>query len=393
MITQDETREKTVSVLREIYLNCCENLFPQRAKGFRFTITLVPFLVVGMFLADQLNNYLKSLGFSPKDSVFISGMCFGLLFVLFESTYSERKRQPRINFSKYPDIKPVLDQCVKDGMNERCSNDVPALVIGGEIFFLVHYLISRYERRRLVAENLTGWVLLNTDGEIIQSTELFLKAFKVLMHSRIGGLNGQRSYTEKKSLFNWIRRRHLPRAIRFLNWRIWNYESEHLIYIYQMLSDKLVDLQTALNEVYDFLDVQEKIRKLLGYSYGTEYLYEDALVVEKLNQAFVEYMQAAYIPQLLELNFDVDTLVTGLRQESFWDFLWLSKWSFRTIQKAVGMVLQFVQTIQTDEMLKEYEWQAYVDRLKYIRDQGIPIVEIGEFSEEFPHSAGVSHGG
>jgi hypothetical protein len=150
-----------------------------------------------------------------------------------------------------------------------------------------------------------------------------------------------------------------------------------------MMNDGVIQ-STVLDDVYKIFNDKEKVRKAIGYSFGSRYCLEDARVEEKIYRTFSRYMKAAYVPELNTLNNIVNEMKIEVNKNVFWVFRGLTRKALSTIQQANTLIAYNIMEAGQTGVAQEWEWKAYVDRLKYARQLGIPIVEIGEFSEEYP---------
>jgi hypothetical protein len=377
--------------LRQEYYLSRYQMVPKRAKGADFNKAWGPwFLLLFLFLMPTMCYSIEVLKMDRTLFKYVFALILLGLVSLLQRFISAKYLLPRALRKQYPLVYKTIDKIVDAGILEKCDTTFPALEIDGKVLFLVNYYtqIEAYLPR-----NLTGFVLVDKDGAVIQSTDLFQKAFLVTALFRLCTVDMQSYDYGMKDKISIIRRYNLRFPPRFLAWRKWSFETEGMVDLYNQIAPDLRILDEVITELNGYRNHRAVIQEKLGYAYGNRFYLEDARVLQELIDSFSAYMKAAYVPRLLALNFGLDAFLVGMRREPFWQFLWLSRRSVASLQTAVSYLLHMIDGECHVTTPEPYEWQAYVDRLKYVRKLGIQIMEIGDFCEEFPHSAGVSHGG
>jgi len=121
-----------------------------------------------------------------------------------------------------------------------------------------------------------------------------VKAFLTYNFGLIGAVSGQNtaigerwSLTENINIY-------IPRSEKALKMMRNYFENNGCLYDWQGLQDCMPGLHTAAKDALTIYDSRENFRKSIGYSFGYEYLYEDAVQELNMRHAFCKYMIAAH---------------------------------------------------------------------------------------------------
>lgn len=358
---------------------------PQRKGGIYYQTVHAPFIIIGVLLVLVEMFYLIIIGFEYKALIFIIGVAILYVFAYWpEEIYHEHKRWPRIVLPQFPKLKPVIQRLVKPNVGEMGTLYVPILDINGEEFFIARYIVRQGWWESKMSVDFKGAILLNQNGEIIQSTDLMLLAFLAFSNSCTGSVNNQKMDFGVAQNIKDTRRTFLPIAKWFLSMHKWQFEKAGMTEQWNCLMNGMEIQRKALADAYEVFADKDKVRKAIGYSFGTRYYLEDARVEAKIYRSFGNYMRAAYRSDLNNLNQTIQDSEEKIACNEFWLLKWLTNKAISVIKFANILIMDPVVGADWYGVPREWFWQAYVDRLKYARNLGLPIVEIGEFSEEYP---------
>jgi hypothetical protein len=87
-------------------------------------------------------------------------------------------------------------------------------------------------------------------------------------------------------------------------------------YDWNHLLESIPDLIEAGKSALAIYDAREKFRKSMGYSFGYEYHYEDALLEYKMRQAYCKYMYAEHYKVINNTRVYVANIITQIELES-----------------------------------------------------------------------------
>lgn len=376
---------RNIEELKEKYIRARRGRVPMRQKGKYYQSIQVPFLILGVFLLFVESAISFMTGFVNKEFWMVVGV-FTIYVCAYwpEEIYHDQKRWPRIVLPKFPKLKPVIESLVKPDTGEVCTLHMPILEINGENYFSEIFLVRQKWWQIKIKVDLKGSVLLNSEGEIIQSTDLMLLSYFVFANACTGSVNIQKKDWGVSQNIKDTRRWYLPLARWVLSMQKWQFEKAGIADQWQELMYGMDIQRRALAEAMEIYTDKDQVRKAIGYSYGSLYHLEDARIEEEIYRSFGNYMREAYRTDLNNLNMVVKYISDRLRKEYFWLFKWFTRKAISTINLANTLIMIPVVEADWYGVPREWEWKAYVDRLKYARELGLPIVEIGEFSEEYP---------
>lgn len=370
--------------LRELYLEVRSKKIPSRIKGVNFLYIALPLGILGFLLTVYELFYFTSIHVSEQIYSIIAFILIWLFMIFPEEFYSERKRLPRKIYPQYPKIEPMLKSLEQPGTREVHSTNVPELDINGDIYFLVGFVIRQKWWELQETVELTGYVLLNSNCEIVQSRDLFLQAYQVLLHGGSGNLGMQRHDYDNKQQYKWMKNKTIPGAIKLIREQKSHFENSRMAETWRDLNSRLDILAEAISEGYKYIEDKDKICNAIGYSFGTRFYLEDAMIEDEIHHIFSKYMNDAYVSELNYINKTAKELQDGIKNNLIWFRKFAVLNALMQIRKAIMMIAyNIVQASQTG-IPHHFEWKGYVDRLKFARQLGLPIIEIGEFSEEYP---------
>lgn len=293
-----------------------------------------------------------------------------------EYFYHQEKRRGRYLRKHYPAVYRAIPRLKEKG--EHTSFDAPPLHIDGKTYFLVTYYFRQpwWERRLWV--QLSGWAVLDEQGNVIQDAELFAKAFLTMGYADFGAVETQKRKEGERRELRFALKKYLPRLERFFRKRerfekhgmmeAWNYVTQAFPSLYQMVKDAL-----------EFYDVNDKIMEAIGYSFGYEFWYEDAVHAEKIYRAFGQYMNLKYTR--LNVNTQFHILKTSAEMtHRFSPGRYVLKLGWETLYQ----VYNLTRYALFKGIPSEFEWQAYVNRLEVARKKGFRVIERAPLPEGYP---------
>jgi hypothetical protein len=374
------------------YCQLLNRELPQRAKGIPHKNIGGPLVALTFSAISCIVIYFMMSGRGGSVSMFLMSFAAILLFLyLPEQFYDRRARTKRYSFRKYPVLKAAINQLLKKENSEVCTNDVPVLYIDGAKLFLVGYVVRQKWWELQPAAKLTGWVLLNEKGQTIRSTQLFSKAFLTLMHAYTGDTRVQaRDFRDQAELLE-QKIRYVWRAEKFLGWQKKRFENLGKLEMLQKALDSVQYLNAAIDDILTVFSFRAQLRKSIGFSFGLEFYYEDAIHTEKVYRAFSEYMKTKYFSRIVELNNLMADLRDVVNESSSWPFRYFTYMAILKIRDVGISVLGWVKYYEHDGIFGKDEWAVYVDRLRYAALHNAPIVNVGEFSEEYPYNGQLYH--
>jgi hypothetical protein len=378
--------------LRAKYDQLVNQELPQRAKGIPHKNIGGPLVALTFSAISCIVIYFMMNGRGGTVSMFLVSFAAILLFLyLPEQFYDRRARTKRYSFRKYPALKAAINQLLKKENSEVCTNDVPVLYIDGAKLFLVGYVVRQKWWKLQPAAKLTGWALLNEKGQMIRSTQLFAKAFLTLMHAYTGGTRVQtRDFRDQAELLE-QKIRYVWRAEKFLSWQKKRFEKSDKLEVLQKALDSVQYLNAAIDDILTIFNFRDQLRKSIGFSFGLEFYYEDAIHTEEVYRAFAEYMKTKHFSRIVELNNLMADLRDVVNKASSWPLRYFTYMAILKIRDVGISVLGWAKYYEHDGIFGKDEWIAYVDRLRYADLHNAPILNIGEFSEEYPYNGQLYH--
>ncbi|MCG2784476.1 MAG: hypothetical protein L6461_05175 [Anaerolineae bacterium] len=291
-------RENNLEELRKEYFQFLEKQLPLRARGVPYQkistptgltlLVLVLFIIPFAVLVFGWGPYLLE---NPLvHAIILAVVVFGFVKIP-PYFYHEEKRNRRWARKNHPHIYKTIYRFGERNKKDKMVVGVRLLRINEKIYFLGPYVRQRWWEN---IATLTGFVLLNEQGEVVEDEELFTKAFLTYNYGIIGAVTGQNIamgevHTLKESLNIYV-----PRSEKVLKMQRSYFEHNGDLHEWQSLVDYLPNLYEAARDALTIYDGREKFRKSMGYSFGYEYHYEDAVEELEMRQAFFKYMLAAH---------------------------------------------------------------------------------------------------
>jgi len=218
----------------------------------------------------------------------------GMYFVLVISPgyfYDNKRRTRRWAKKHYPHIYKLIYRFKEKEKKDRMVVGPCLLKVEGQGYFLGPYA------RQLPGEKLatiTGFVLLTEKGELADDEGLFAKALLTHNYSIIGAVSGQDIASAERQALRESSRIYAPRSEKVLKILKNYFDQCGYLYEWQTLLEYLPDLFAAAKDAFTIYDGREKFRKAMGYSFGYEFRYDDAVQEMEMRQAFSKYMLAAH---------------------------------------------------------------------------------------------------
>jgi hypothetical protein len=290
--------EMSIEKLHDEYFQLLGRQIPQRVKGIPYqkiigpsgltwlflTFFVCPFITV-IFRLDIVEDNMILL------VVYVVFTCFFLL--LPGMICDEGKRTARHAKRYYPHIYKKNSSLAERRKGEAMVPGLPVLNVEGNSYYLSYYVIQHKWKRNPNPE-ITGYVVANNDGEWLIDEEIFTKAFLTYNFGLIGAVSGQNiAITERLYLAENIKI-YLPRSEKVLKMQRTYFKGSGHLNTWQALLDLLPGIYAAGKDGLTIFDGRERFRKSIGYSFGYEFLYEDAVQEQQMRQVFCKYMLAAH---------------------------------------------------------------------------------------------------
>jgi hypothetical protein len=279
---------------RSEYYQLLNRELPLRAKGVPYGRISGPLallmLFAGLFVVPFFALFFK---LSEYKIFVVLAIMVVFLLLLPREYYSDAKRSVRYVKKNFPFIYKRFQKITQRDMGEVMTPSMPILKIEGEAYFMGYYVLHQKQGNTLSAR-ITGYALSNGQGQWVEDEELFAKAFLTYDFSLLGSITSQNiSATEQRELKEVINI-YTPRSEKLLIRQRKVFEKSNLLSNWQEVINRLPALYVAGREALTVFDALEKYRRSIGYSFGREYLYEDAMEALKMRQAFSKYMVAAH---------------------------------------------------------------------------------------------------
>lgn len=377
---------KTAQEYYQEFLALKDMPIPQRARGFKLTRIVfwqLNLFIVVIVLAFPVLKWARSI----SEVLFLAfGLAIGwLVWLLPEQFFYEEYRRKRHLKRKYPQVHRAVLRLRNKG--ESILWDIPPLYIEGKPYFLVSYFFRQrwWERRPWV--RLTGWMLFDAAGNPVQDAQLFAKAFVTMAYADEGAIATQDRSEQLIIELRFALKKYLPRAERLLKRKEEFLRSEGLAYEWQELMKRFPLFYEAVKDSVTFYDVRIKFAKAVGYSFGYEFYYEDAVHMEKVYRAYGEYMRLRYLQDLITA---LDPHLVKLWREARWNFI--DRYVLNMLGQTLHMVIkQFIWFPLDDGKPTVSEWEAYVQRLEVARQKGFRIIANGDLPEKYPFKGALYH--
>jgi hypothetical protein len=373
-----------ISGLKETYINARSRNYPLRCKGRDYQSIQMPFLGIGVILFFVELYCLSLLGINNREISILLGAFTLYIFAYWpEGIYHDQKRWPRMINSKYPKLKQVIGRLVKPG-GEEATYNIPILEINGKEYFLPKYIVKQKWWEMKMKADLKGTLLFDCEGNIIQSSDLYLLSYFVFANACTGSVNIQKIDFGVAQNIKDTMKRFLPLAAWFLRMQKWQFEKACMLDQWNGLMNGVEMQKRGLADAVGKYDDKDKVRKAIGYSFGSRYYLEDARIEAYVYHTFGRYMRAAYRQEINILNKLIKDTEEKISSNSNWFFKWFTCKALASLSFANILITAPVVDADWFGIPRDWEWQSYVDRLKYARELGLQVVEIGEFSEEYP---------
>lgn len=377
---------KTAQEYYQEFLELKDVTLPQRARGFK--LTTIRFWQINFFLLEfALFFPILRWARSISEALFlIFAAIVGWLGWSFpDNFYDQELRRKRYLKRKYPQVYRAVLRLRNKG--ETILWDIPPLYIEGKPYFLVSYAFrQRWWERRLWVR-LTGWMLFDAEGNPVQDAQLFAKAFVTMAYADTGAVTTQERNEQMIIELRFALKKYLPRAERLLKRKEEFLRSEGLTYEWQELTKRFPLFYQAVKDSMNLYDFSMKFAKAIGYSFGYEFWYEDAVHAEKVYRAYGEYMRLRYLQDLITA---IDPHLKKLWHEVRWNFV--DKYILNLLGQTLEMVIKWCIWYPLDRGKPTVsEWEAYVQRLEVARQKGFRIIERSKLPEKYPFKGALYH--
>lgn len=289
--------------LRTEYFQRLEASVPQRAKGIPYGKISGPLgltlMALGFFVCPFVFGMLWPTFYAnATEKLYVYTIMAVMMFtflLLPERYYHEDHRTKRWAKKHYPQIYRLIYRFKERAKRDRMVVGPPLLHIEGKGYFF-----GLYARQRLWEQvaTITGFFVLDEQGQLVEDEELFVKAFLTYNYMVIGSVSGQNTDAMERLYFKENVNIYVPRAEKVLKKLRGYFDENGWAYEYNMLLDLLPGLYAAGRDVMHFQEGREKYRQAMGYSFGYEFYYEDAVQEMEMRQAFCKYMLAAHFATL-----------------------------------------------------------------------------------------------
>lgn len=334
--------EIKIEELRQNYLQCLEASLPQRAKGVPYLKIASPFLMIWLF---SMLFILPPLGIIFRWELLYEHE--GLFFLIFfpitylffygpEYYYHQIKRNKRWAKKHYPHIYKQIYSFKEKTKKDRMIIGPPLLKVEGQGYFFGLYARQAWWEQQAT---LTGFFVLTEEGQLVESEEIFTKVFLTYNYSLIGAVSGQGSANERFVLKENMKV-YVPRAEKILKKLKGYFEENNVLYNLEKLLEYIPGLYSAAQDALFFFDGREKYRKSMGYSFGHEFFYEDAVQEMDMRQAFCKYMLAAHYVTLNNVRVFSARLIDQIQQD-------IGGWQKPIVLKSLKKIWELAFTLST----------------------------------------------
>ncbi len=358
---------------------------PQRAKGIRFNRigfwSINAFLVIAGLIAP-LAWRLRDL--SSALYLLAAGIVGWFVWGLPEHFYHEAKRRKRYLRRHYPKVYKAISALREKG--EATSFDAPPLHIEGKTYFLVSYFFRQpwWQIRPWV--KLRGWVVFDEQGRVVQDAAVFAKAFITMAYANIGAVEVQKRQAGELGELRFALRKYLPRAERLFQRRRRWFEDNGLGYQWMEITSRFLLFYQAVKDAMAFYPVNDKFLEAIGYSFGYEFWYEDAVHMEKVRRAFGEYMRLSYKEELMTALLRLEEIWKALPRRRSW-----TKYVLDMFGRLLKQVWQLTYYALDSGLPTVMEWEAYVARVEVAKRKGLPVIGEQPLPGEYPFKDALYH--
>ena len=271
---------KTAEEYLQEFQRLSEQPVRKRTKGISFNrigFWTINALLIVAGLTAPIGWYLHRLSYTLY--LLGGGIVGWVVFGFPEYFYHQEKRRKRYLRRKYPAVFKTIKTLQEKG--EATSYDAPPLHIDGEPYFLVSYFFRQpwWQIRPWV--KLRGWIVFDKHGRAIQNPFLFAKAFVTMMYAYLGSVETQKRQGGEYGELRFALRKYLPRAERLFKKQDFFLE-QGLTYQQMFINARFPLYYQAVRDAMLFYEANKKFLEAIGYSFGLEFWYEDAIHVEKV---------------------------------------------------------------------------------------------------------------
>ena len=356
-----EENNQEISALKEEYERLLNQPIPRRAKGISYGYLMFFFLAPAMCIGATLIGYIYIKYQNDLLTIFLIVVASLCLSTFTEQFLNLPRRTARNSFRIYPQLKKA-----KASLNEPGSRflpNVPILKIDGVPLFILRYGVSNWWPTTHPKGELKGIAFLNQKGQFIENEELFKKAFMTMALTDICVQRAQQNFTQVRTYSTQALQKTLPRVEKILRRGAKTFEENNVGYAYQQMMDQLPSLYEAMKTGISIHDGEDKWRRALGWSFGLEFLYEDALEHEKMYQAYAALMSKAYGTQLVDISRRAVELLPTVRENNRWKNRQNVIWALRQLDAMPRAVQTWIFTFTVQGKPSPKDWELYRRKL------------------------------
>lgn len=362
-------KEEFESAQKE-YKKALNRSWIQRKKGVPDDWIQAPLMLItfGIWIALVVTWLFKD---APASYYTISSLIVAAIIGYApEFLYGSKTITTRHALKKYPKLREVIRAFQEPG--EKFRSHLPMLIVDGKKYFMVNYYRPS-ETKKYGYQRRIGIVFVNESMQVVENNELFNKVFLVENLSFLTGL------AERLKDYRYIRDKYvITNALKksekiLLRFKKRFYEQGVGI-MYDKLMPSFPVLHGAVGESGSMNLVHEKIRKALGYSFATEFLYEDAVQLDEIRQAFIGFMNTAYKLPLQRVEVNVAALTVSIiteRKRSDRKVLFALE-KVRIIKNGISSI---VDRFEREGVIQDEEWEYYHRKVDLARKLGWQIAK------------------
>ncbi|MCC7117232.1 MAG: hypothetical protein IT310_01805 [Anaerolineales bacterium] len=340
-----------IEALRTEYIVKLKREIPQRAKGFSYLKIFGPgsllFLFFVFFVCLPAALIFNLTIFIENELItFIAVGAIGYILVYFPAHfYHNIKRTKRWTHRNYPNIYKIIYKLGEKDKKDYMAVAPVLLRIEGQKYFLATYI------RQLFYESqakIMGYALFTDNCNLIEDDVVFKKAFLTFTYSLIGSVSGQYTAVNEKQLLTDSLRRYMPHSENTLKFQQKYFEQIGQFHDWNNLLTTLPELYAASKDILTVYEGREEFRKSMGYSFGFEYFYDDAMLELEMRQAFCKYVLSAHFQTIYNVRILSAHLIDAVQKEE-------NSIQGRKAQKALRKIWRFALTLSTtiDKMSQE----------------------------------------
>ncbi|MBL8078006.1 MAG: hypothetical protein JNM55_08590 [Anaerolineales bacterium] len=369
-----EYKKEEIEAAQQEYNNALNRPWIQRKRGIPHDWVLAPLVLLGLvsmlFVPTLWFSYFN-LPWNNLVALFIIGLSYLLIAWLPEQIYGVKTRSTRYVFWKYSGIRRAIHGFQESG--EKFRKHLPVLIIGDKKYFLVNYYYPR-DLKKYGFQKRIGIVLLNEAMQVVDNDELFKKLFRIENFSFVmGAAERDKDIKYVRSKYYLINK--LKQCEKILARSKDRFERQGVGALWSQLMASFPTLQAAVDESPAILGpIHEKVRKALGYSFALEFLYEDALLLTEISDAFVRYMNAKYRLSLLTAKGNGSLLIVSVIAEQKKEDrnVLLALKQMEAIEEGV---LAIIDRFEHEGVVQEEDWEYYHRKVELAKKIGWPIAK------------------